>query len=175
MSTPAEPNGAENGPQVRRALTFGVPAQAILDAWCDPQVQDRLLGDVATLLEGDAERMRWRLHGPWGHEMTFESRRVDVDAGRCVRHAGSGAHGLQVATALSVQPAPGDFGTEAMLEVGYALPGGLVAEAAAKLAGATPRLLAGRVLRRLKAWLETGEIPTLDRNPSARRDANDPT
>ena len=34
--------------------------------------------------------------------------------------------------------------------------------------------LAGKVLRRLKALCETGEIPTTDRNPSAREDAGEP-
>jgi hypothetical protein len=55
----------------------------------------------------------------------------------------------------SFSPAPGDWGTVATLTVR----GGN---------GMASRLKLGRALRRFKSLAETGEIPTLEHNPSAR-------
>jgi hypothetical protein len=41
--------------------------------------------------------------------------------------------------------------------------------------GVATQALAGKVLRRLKALAETGEVPTTDRNPSYRPDAGEQT
>ncbi len=61
-----------------------------------------------------------------------------------------------VEASASFSPAPGDWGTVATLTVRG---GGT---------GMVSRLKAGRALRRFKSLAETGEIPTLEHNPSAR-------
>jgi hypothetical protein len=43
---------------------------------------------------------------------------------------------------------------------------------AAPVPGAGAQVLAGKVVRRLKALVETGEVPTTAHNPSARADAD---
>ena len=40
--------------------------------------------------------------------------------------------------------------------------------------GVAAQVLAGKAVKRLKALTETGELPTTDRNPSARPDAGEP-
>ena len=47
-------------------------------------------------------------------------------------------------------------------------------ELAAPLPNMAAQALAGKAVRRLKALAETGEVPTTDRNPSARDDAGEP-
>jgi hypothetical protein len=59
---------------------------------------------------------------------------------------------------LAFRPAPADWGTIVTLEV----------EGPHGKAG---RVLADKLLRQLKSFAETGEVPTTDRNPSARPDA----
>jgi hypothetical protein len=44
----------------------------------------------------------------------------------------------------------------------------------AAVPGVAARTLAGKVVRRLKALAETGEVPTTARNPAARSDAREP-
>jgi hypothetical protein len=48
-------------------------------------------------------------------------------------------------------------------------------ELSAPVPGAASQAVAGKVLRRLKALCETGEIPNTDRNPAARDDAGEPS
>jgi hypothetical protein len=43
----------------------------------------------------------------------------------------------------------------------------------AKLLGPAPKLLLQKALRRFKSLAETGEIPTLQRNPAARDGGRD--
>ena len=62
------------------------------------------------------------------------------------------------------------------LEFGPETPGwGTIVTVDLRLESATPgvatRALAGKVVRRLKALAETGEVPTTARNPAARSDA----
>jgi len=69
---------------------------------------------------------------------------------------------------------------EASLRFGPETPGwGTTVNVELKLQTAVPGVathaLAGKVLRRLKALAETGEVPTTERNPSYRPDAGEAT
>ena len=55
----------------------------------------------------------------------------------------------------------GDWGITVILELRLDAP----------VPGMAAQTLAGKAVRRLKALAETGEVPTTDRNPSARADA----
>ena len=55
----------------------------------------------------------------------------------------------------------GDWGVTVILELRLDAP----------VPGMAAQTLAGKAVRRLKALAETGEVPTTDRNPSARADA----
>ncbi|RPE81941.1 hypothetical protein [Vulcaniibacterium tengchongense] len=165
MQTPTSPDS-----RVQRTLSIGAPAETLLRAWCDPQVQQRLLADWAMLVSGDEQRMVWSIRLPGARQMRLESRQAEAVPGQRVRYVSEGEHDVRLDTELSVRPAPADFGTEARLRVGYALPGGAVAETLVKWLGSAPERVLGTVLRRFKALLETGEVPTLERNPSARED-----
>lgn len=158
---------------VQRTLSIGVPADVLLQAWCEPQVQRQLMAGWATLVAGGTERMTWSAHLPSDRRLQLESRRVEHVEGQRVRYQSEGEYGLHLQTDLSVQPAPADFGTEARLRVGYSLPGGALAESMVKWLGPTPELMVSTLLRRFKALLEAGEIPTLEHNPSAREESED--
>jgi len=167
-----ENTGPDHGQgRLRRTLSVrGVESGALVEAWRNPEVQRQVMAEFADWLGGDAGSMRWRLHLPMDRELEVESREVGHEPGRRVRHAtrSTNAHPASMECEFFVQPAPAGRGTEAVLAVEYAMPGGVAADMALKLFGAVPDVLAGRVLRRFKALMEAGEIPTLARNPSAR-------
>ena len=74
--------------------------------------------------------------------------------------------GLPVADAsLSLGPQLGEWGSTVTihLRLETAVP------------GMATQTLAGKALRRLKSLAETGEVPTTERNPSARADAGEET
>jgi hypothetical protein len=49
----------------------------------------------------------------------------------------------------------------------------VLGEVASKLLNVVSGMLTGKALRRFKSLAETGEIPTTEHNPSARRGARD--
>lgn len=160
--------------RVARSLTINAPPQKLLSLWRDPQVQARLLAPVARQVSGDARQMRWHVPLPMDRSVEMETRELSrTDDGSpqdSVSHQTTtlGDSEISLTTTFSLRRAPAEFGTEALLTVDYALPGGMLADAAVRLAGSVPELMVGKALRRLKALVETGEIPTLQANPSAR-------
>ncbi|HTG39444.1 SRPBCC family protein [Sphingomonas sp.] len=63
---------------------------------------------------------------------------------------------------VAFRDAPGDRGTQVELVVAYRPPAGRLGVAVAKLLQREPEVQARRDLRRFKALMETGEIPTSD-------------
>jgi uncharacterized membrane protein len=60
------------------------------------------------------------------------------------------------------------------LSLRFEPPAGLLGSAAAALFGGAPgKLLATKALHRFKSLAETGEVPTLTRQPAARHDGRD--
>jgi uncharacterized membrane protein len=78
--------------------------------------------------------------------------------------------GAQIPNAGSVhfRPAPGDEGTEVTVELRYEPPAGRAGAWLAKLTGKEPGQQLGTTLRRFKALMETGEIPTIAGQPAGR-------
>ena len=66
---------------------------------------------------------------------------------------------------LEVGEQAGEWGTTVTIDL----------ELSAPVPGMAAQTLAGKAVRRLKALAETGELPTTDRNPSARPDAGEET
>lgn len=159
--------------RLQRTLSIrGVPAQALTEAWRRPDIQREVMAEFADLRSGDAARMRWQVHLPVLKDLEIETREIAHAPGARVRHAsaGVGRSDVAVETELSLRQGPADRGIEATLSLHYSMPGGVLADVAMQLFGAAPDVLAGRVLRRFKARMEAGEIPTLARNPAARDD-----
>jgi uncharacterized membrane protein len=161
--------GRRGSGRVARSLTIDALAQELLSLWRDPQVQARLMAPVAKQVSGDGQHMRWRVPLPMDRSVEVETRELSR-TDDSVSHETStlGDTEISLTTTFSVRAAPAEFGTEALLTVDYALPGGILADAAVRLAGPGPELMVGKALRRLKALVETGEIPSLQANPSAR-------
>jgi len=67
------------------------------------------------------------------------------------------------------QPAPMGQGTEVKIVLEYAIPGGKVAAAIAKLFGEEPEQQLGDELRRFKMLMEVGEIATIEGQPTCRK------
>jgi uncharacterized membrane protein len=135
-----------------QTVTIACPRERIEQFWRDPAQLSVVLGDVAEVDATGPDRYRWRLLT--GPEVSWESELVPEPDG--VRFVGI-ADGNELL--VSYRPAPHDLGTEVTLHAKTPAPGLLSGAAAYK------------VLYRLRALLQTGEVPTLRSNPSARASA----
>lgn len=142
--------------QPRRAngqtVTIACPVERIEEFWRDPEQMSVVLGDIAQVELRSPDRYRWRfLNGP---KAVWESELIPEPEG--LRFVGTG-DGNQIA--VSYRPAPGKLGTEVTLRLKAPAPGLLTGAAAFK------------ALYRLRALMQTGEVPTIRSNPSARKSA----
>lgn len=112
---------------------------------------------------------RWVVTGPPGAR-TVEWHAVVItdQPGETIAWRTREGAGVPNAGSVRFRPAPGDEGTEVTVEIRYEPPGGRVGAWFAKLAGKEPGQQLASTLRRFKALLEAGEIPTTAGQPRGR-------
>lgn len=133
-----------------QTVTIACPVSRIDEFWRDPEQLSVVLGDIAEVDAHGRDRYRWRLSAE--PHTTWESTLVPEAGG--VRFVGNGNQ-----IVARYRPAPHELGTEVTLC--------LRAPAPALLSGAA----AYKILYRLRALMQTGEVPTIRSNPSARKSA----
>lgn len=156
------------GPSVSRSITVGRPADELYEVWRDPDQFSEVVGRFAEVTALDEDRLHWTVRGPRGRDVSWETRVVDEEPGEYLRWEASEDATLPNEGTVRFRPAPGDRGTEVTLSVDFDPPGGALGDAALQRLDVVPEALAGTALRRFKALVESGEIPTLEGNPSAR-------
>lgn len=158
-------------PTVERSITVGKPADELESYWRDPEHLSRIVGPFAAVSQPDDEdgdRHRWRVEAPLGQRFEWDSRLVDEQPeSRLTWQSLSGAPIPYEAT-VRFRSAPDDRGTEVSLQVRYDPPGGQLGNAVMQRLGVVPESLVGTSLRRFKTLAETGDLPSLETNPSGR-------
>lgn len=160
--------GAADATAVSRSITVGKPADELYEAWRDPEQFSQVMGHFAEVTSPDEDRYRWTVHGPRGRDVSWETRIVEAEPGELLRWETSADATVPNEGSVRFRPASGDRGTEVTLSLDFDPPGGTAGNAALKRLDIVPETLAGTVLGRFKSLVETGEIPTLEGNPSAR-------
>jgi uncharacterized membrane protein len=110
----------------------------------------------------DNRRSRWTAYGPgsslidWTAEIVAE-RDNEIIAWRSVEGSD-----VQVDGSVEFRTAPGNRGTFVDATIQYRAPAGALGSKVAKMFGKDPAFLMEQNLRRFKALIETGEIPTVE-------------
>ncbi len=167
-----ETGASADAPEVERSITIGKPADELYRFWREPKKLSQILGDFVEVTEVSKDRTHWLVRGPFALRMEWDTQVVEDRPGEILRWESLEGADLPNEGSVCFRPAPGDWGTEAMLRFRFDPPGGALGNKAAKRLSIVPRLLADKVLRRFKSLAETGEIPTLEHNPSARTGAH---
>jgi uncharacterized membrane protein len=160
-----------DAPEVRRSITIGRPVEEVYAFWRDPQNLAKIVAHFADVTPAGENRTHWRIRGPLDRTAEWTSEHFDDDARmrqswKTVPESKIGNEGT-----VEFRLAPDSLGTEVHLYMRFEVPGGAAGRALARKLRFAPRLIAEKTLRRLKALMETGEIPTLAHNPSARKGA----
>lgn len=106
-------------------------------------------------------------HGPkveWDAEIT-EEKYAEMISWKTV-----GKTEVQQAGSIWFTKAPRNLGTIVRLHMAYSIPAGRVGKLATQLVGEDPDSILLTNLSRLKAYLETGEVPTTKGQPSGREE-----
>lgn len=163
----------DNAAKIERSLTIGKSPDELYWFWRDPRNLNRIMGHFAEVTAVREDRTHWRVRGPLGRSGEWDARIVEDRPGDLLRWESVEGAEFPNEGSVSFRPAPGDWGTEVKLRFRFDPPGGALGDAAMKRFGVVPGTLASKALRRFKSLVETGEIPTTERNPSARADARE--
>lgn len=151
----------------RRTLTIGADPDRLFSRWQDPLVFGRVMGHVAHVDADGEGAATWTVHRPDGDDLRWQTRVTQVD--EAARHLRWQSVGGDVDTAgeISVAPAPNGLGSEVTLDLTLGTATSPLATAVAVVGDPVAGAVTATALRRFKSLVESGEIPTLDRNPSA--------
>ena len=168
LPRPSKPRKPGDPTQVSSFITIGADAGRLYDVWLEPQTMNQILGHVAHIETQNDGAMHWRADLPLHRTLEWTAQTTDKKAGEFVAWASAPDAPLQSSGRVEFKNAPGNRGTEVHLHAHFEPPLGALGEAAAKFLEIVPSTAASKALRNFKALVETGEIPTLNGNVSAR-------
>ena len=151
--------------------TIGADAQTLYELWKDVTAAPRWMEYVVSA-EPKSERVtRWVLGNPEepnGKRLEYDTEIVEDIPGEKISWRSMDSS-IKEAGEVLFQPAPGGRGTVVVLQEAANIPGGSMGIAAAAVAKRSPRQIVIEDLRHFKQLAETGEIPTISRNPHGPR------
>ena len=134
----------------------------------DPETLGRIVGRFADVESMGEDRHRWSVRGPLDRTFSWETRLVEEQSGERLRWEPVDGPAVFEEWSMEFGPAPGDRGTEVTLRVRFHPPGGTLASKGIERLDVVPGTLVRETLDRFKSLAETGQVPTLEGNPSAR-------
>jgi uncharacterized membrane protein len=164
-------NGWSEEPEVEYSITIERPADELYRVWREPATLPRILAFLADIRPTGDGQSEWRADGLLGQSHAWVMRISEERPGELIRASSEDGGALVTECEVRFRAAPGDRGTITTLRVRFDPPGGMLGDVAARFFnGVVPNELASKALHYFKSLVLTGEIPTTDRQPAARRD-----
>lgn len=154
--------------EVRCALPIGLQPAELHRLWLDAHTQRVVMAHLAEVSVSN-DLWHWKTHGKWMGDVEWDSRIVVDEPGRRIAWRSTEGAELPNEGELVFGPGRAGWGTEVRLTWRFDPPGGKLGDIVARLTHA-PYAVGALVLRRFKSLAETGEVPTLEHNPTTRDD-----
>ena len=150
------------GVKVVRAVTVRQSAAELYAFWKNVSNLALVIRHPVTITREDDLTSRWSVTTPGNHQAEWRAQIINDHPNQML--AWRTLEGADIANAGTVrfEKAPGDEGTEVILTVEYDPPGGKLGALFAKITGKEAGQQIGDTLRRFKALIETGEIPSIE-------------
>jgi len=114
---------------------------------------------------------RWVALGPMGMRVQWDAEIVTDEPSQLIAWRSIPGSELEIEGFVRFQTATGNRGTLVEAEMHYVPPAGALGRAISKAFGKDPKFLVQQDLRRFKALVETGEIPTIEGQTHGPRSA----
>lgn len=148
--------------------TIGRPAEQLSDAVTDPEYLGRVLGPMGRVVPAGAGHHRWIVTGPFGRTLSWELELVTEQPGERLHWESTGHSTMPIEWTMTFDPASGGRGTVVTFEMQLYPPAGAVGRRVVDRLDILPETVVSTALDRFKSLAETGEVATLEPNPSAR-------
>jgi uncharacterized membrane protein len=154
------------GVHVREATTIARPRAEVYQHWRNLERLPELLPHLREVNRVDHRRSRWVDEGALGIPFEWEAELVNEIENEVI--AWRSTRSSVVTHAGSVRFSDVPDGTEVLIHIQYRPVAGSLGGLAARLLGHRPHVHVREDLRRVKQLLETGEVPTIEGQPSGR-------
>ena len=129
----------------------------------------RFMAHLESVTVTDEKHSKWTIRGPLGKSITLNSEILDQRDNEFIAWRSLSGSELEAKGFVKFREAPQGRGTVLEAKIRYWLPGGALGRAAARALGKDPDFMMRQDLRRMKALLESGEIPTTEGQPHGPR------
>jgi uncharacterized membrane protein len=152
-------------------IAIKCPPEALYRFFRDVQNLPQVVQSLGSVEALDGRRSRWVVKPGAGLKLEWELEIIAEEFGRRLQWRTLEGADLPHHGSLQLESLPGDRGTLVRLEIEPMFGGRNATLKLATLLRALPALKLRNELRRIKQWLEVGEVATTDGQPSGRRSA----
>jgi uncharacterized membrane protein len=158
--------GGFRGIHVEEAVTINRPIAEVYRFWRNFENLPQFMQHLESVAMREEGISHWVAKGPAGMKVEWDARIINEIDNKLI--AWQSLEGSTIATAGSVNFDETEHGTRVRVHLQYSPPAGKLGAAVAWLFGEEPSLQVRDDLRRFKALLEAGEVPTTTGQPSGR-------
>lgn len=171
----AEANGHE-GILVERSVTVNRPKEELFQMWSDFENLPRFMQHLESVRVDDAtDRSHWVAKGPMGQTIEWDSEVIEERENELLVWKSLPGSSVESMGRVEFTDAPAGRGTIVHVSMHYNPPAGSLGAAFAKLFGEEPDQQINEDLHHFKQIMETGEVATVQGQPSGRGRQKDST
>ena len=138
--------------------------------WTDLENFPRFMKDITEVTHVSEGKSHWVFQLKSGFKVEWDAEIVEKREGIMLSWQSLPDSEVETKGSVWFTSAPRNEGTIVSLSMDYSVPGGKLTELLTKITAEDPNSLSKINLRRLKAYLETGEIPTTEGQSSGREE-----
>lgn len=156
---------------VEKTMTVNRSAEDAYRYWRDLQNLPRFMMHLKSVRMTGDRRSHWVAKAPAGMQVEWDAELTDDKPNELIAWRSLPGAGVENSGSVRFARATGGRGSVVRVHLQYRPPGGVMTPVFAKLFGEEPAQQVREDLRRFKAMLETGEVPTTEGQPTGRRSA----
>jgi uncharacterized membrane protein len=154
--------------KIEEAVTIDRSAEQLYHFWRNFANLPRFMRHLESVTVQDKTHSHWVAKAPMGRTVAWDAEVINDIEGRLIAWKSLPGADVDNAGSVHFDPATGGRGTVVRVVLEYAPPAGRVGAAFARLSGEEPEIQVADDLRRFKALMETGEVPTNTGQPTGR-------
>lgn len=156
----------------RQSITINASPEKVFGFYRDFKNLPLFMKELQDIEVLSPQLSRWRVKLSSGPEVKWDAEIIAEIPNQMISWRSVGESEVSQRGTIWFDRAPAGRGTIIHCAMDFSVPGGMVTEFVTKMMGEDPNTLVNANLKRLKAYVETGEIPTVEGQPSGREETS---
>lgn len=150
---------------LRAAVTVRRSPEEVYRFWRDLENLPSFMHHLESVTVGADGRTHWAATAPFGEPVQWDAQITEDQPNKRIAWQSLPGSAIENSGSVEFTPTSNGDGTEVRVRIGYQMPGGALAQAAATFFGESPDQQVNDDLRRFKQILETGQVLRSDGSP----------